>query len=310
MDSLDLYHIRQKYYLGSYQPLQNAELPDKLSPDYNPTLLFKARGLVKSNPDGALALLPAEDVSLPAKSVRSLAGYFIAKKAEDDDSKEKALEELRDLCLEIEGEDVEDDVKGIVRSTAAVAFVHEGENEEALETLEAGTSTHNLEGIALTVQLYLSMNRLDLAQKEFEKAKSWAEDDMLLQLIEATVGLASGAGNYSNPHSFYNEQAQNPSLTSSHLVTARGLTHLLRGELPEAQSDFSEALKLNPNEANALAGKSTAEWLTGDVAKSDASFKELQEKDPDYPMVNELSEKSDLFDSLLSNYNVPPLASA
>lgn len=117
------------------------------------------------------------------------------------------------------------------------------------------------------------MNRLDLAQKEFEKAKSWAEDDMLLQLIEATVGLASGTGNYSNPHSFYNEQAQNPSLTSSHLVTARGLTHLLRGELPEAQADFLEALKLNPNEANALAGKSTSEWLTGDVGKSDASFR-------------------------------------
>jgi coatomer subunit epsilon len=131
---------------GSYQPLQAAELPDKFSPDYNPTLLFKARGLVTSDPDGALALLPAEDVSLPAKSVRSLAAYYNAKKAGDDESKEKALDELRDLCIEIEGEDVEEDVKGLVRCTAAVAFVQEGENEEALETLEAGTSTHNLEG--------------------------------------------------------------------------------------------------------------------------------------------------------------------
>jgi coatomer subunit epsilon len=119
------------------------------------------------------------------------------------------------------------------------------------------------------------MNRLDLAQKEFEKAKSWAEDDMLLQLIEATVGLASGTDNYSNPHSFYNEQAGNPSLTSSHLLTAKGLTHVLRGELAEAQADFTEALKLNPNEANALAGKATTEWLSGDVAKSEASFRQV-----------------------------------
>lgn len=87
-----------------------------------------------------------DDVSLPAKSVRALAEYFTAKKADDDESKEKALDELRDLCLEIEGEDIEADVKGLVRCTAAVAFVHEGENEEALETLEAGTSTRNLEG--------------------------------------------------------------------------------------------------------------------------------------------------------------------
>jgi hypothetical protein len=37
---------------------------------------------------------------------------------------------------------------------------------------------------------------------------------------------------------------------------------------------------------------------------------ELRDKDPGYPMVKELDEKSDLFDSLVSKYNVPPLASA
>lgn len=310
MDSLDLFHIRQKYYLGSYQPLQAADLPDKLSPDYRPTLLFKARALVKSDPDGAIALLPKDDVSLPARSVRSLASYFKASQAEDDGAKEKSLDELRDLCVEVEGEEVEDEEKGLVRSIAAAAFVYEGENEEALETLEAGTSTRNLEGIALTVQLYLSMNRIDLAQKEFERAKSWAEDDMLLQLIEATLSLASGANSYANPHSFYNEQAHNPSLASSHLLAASGLTHLLRGEHPEAHSSFAEALRLNPKEGTALAGKAIAEWLMGETSKAEASFAELEEKDPQYPMVKELSEKSDLFDALATNYKVPTLATA
>lgn len=117
------------------------------------------------------------------------------------------------------------------------------------------------------------MNRLDLAQKEYDKAKSWAEDDLLLQLIEATLGLASGVNKYANPHSFWSEQAHNPSLTSSHLVTANGVTHLLRGELPEAHSNFMEALKLDPKDPNALAAKSTTEWLGGDAAKSEASFK-------------------------------------
>ncbi|KAG8834414.1 hypothetical protein FRC17_008985 [Serendipita sp. 399] len=310
MDSLDLFHIRQKYYLGSYQPLQAADVPDKFSPDYKPTLLFKARALVQSDPDGALALLTADDVSLPSKAVRSLAGYFKAKQDEDEDAKEKLLDELRDLCVEVEGEEVNEEDKGLVRSIAAVAFVYEGENEEALETLEAGTSTRNLEGIALTVQLYLSMNRIDLAQKEFTKAKSWAEDDMLLQLIEATLGLASGANSYSNPHSFYSEQAHNPSLASSHLLAANGLTHLLRGELPEAHSSFIEALKLNGKEGTALAGKAISEWLGGDVTKAETSFQELEENNPRYPLGKDLSEKSDLFDSLVPKYTVPPLAKA
>lgn len=133
-------------FVGSYKPLLTAELPDKNSPDYAPTLLFKARGLVQSDPDGALALLPAEDESLPARTTRSLATYFKSKQENSDDAKEKALDQLRDLCVEVEGEDIEEEVKGVVRSIAAVAFVHEGENEEALETLEAGTSTRNLEG--------------------------------------------------------------------------------------------------------------------------------------------------------------------
>lgn len=131
--------------IGSYQPLIAAELPDKLSPDYLPTIIFKARGQVQSNPDAALALLPTDDESLPVKSIRALATYFKSKQSDDESSKEKALEELRDLCVEIEGDDIEEDVKGTVRTVAAVAFVHEGETEEALETLGAGSSTRDLE---------------------------------------------------------------------------------------------------------------------------------------------------------------------
>lgn len=134
------------HFVGSYKQLLSAELPDKNSSDYAPTLLFQARGLVQSDPEKALKLLPAGDESLPARTVRSLATYFKSKQGNDDDGKEKALDQLRDVCVEVEGEEVEEDIKGLVRSIAAVAFVHEGENEEALETLEAGTSTHNLEG--------------------------------------------------------------------------------------------------------------------------------------------------------------------
>ena len=58
-----------------------------------------------------------------------------------------ALEELRDLCVEIEGDDVEatEREKGWVRVVAGTAFARAGEIEEALETLGAETTTENLE---------------------------------------------------------------------------------------------------------------------------------------------------------------------
>jgi coatomer subunit epsilon len=114
---------------------------------------------------------------------------------------------------------------------------------------------------------------VDLAKKEFDRARKWAEDDLLLQQIEASIGLLTGKDSYSNPHSYYVEQLHNPSLSSAHLLLSRGVTHLLRGELPEAQSDFAEAQKEERGvTADALAGSVVASEL-GSKAKVDALWR-------------------------------------
>jgi coatomer protein complex subunit epsilon len=96
--------------------------------------------------------------------------------------------------------------------------------------------------VALIVQIYLSIHRADLAKKEFERAKRWAEDDVLLQLIESTIVLVTGKDAYSTPHAFYTEQISNPAVSSPHLLTARGVTRVLRNEWAEARSDLEESL--------------------------------------------------------------------
>lgn len=66
--------------------------------------------------------------------------------ASDSAKSEAALEELRDLSVEIEGDDSEgsDSEKALVRVLAGTAFARAGEVEEALETL--GSETEDLEG--------------------------------------------------------------------------------------------------------------------------------------------------------------------
>lgn len=90
-----------------------------------------------------------------------------------------------------------------------------------------------------------------MARKEFERAKLWAEDDLLLQLIESTIGLVTGKDGYSDTQSFYTEQLANPSISSPHLLTARGVTRLLRGEVQEAKSDLEEAVSQQGGHADA-----------------------------------------------------------
>jgi coatomer subunit epsilon len=112
--------------------------------------------------------------------------------------------------------------------------------------------------VAIAVQIYLSIHRPDLARKEFERAKQWAEDDLLLQLIESSIGLVTGKDGYSDAQDFYTEQISTPSLLSPHLLTARGVTRLLCGEVQEAKSDLEEAISL-------LGGKDDAETLAASV---------------------------------------------
>lgn len=42
---------------------------------------------------------------------------------------------------------------------------------------------------ALAVQIYLQLDRLDLARNEVASVKAWAEDALLLQMMEAWVDL-------------------------------------------------------------------------------------------------------------------------
>jgi coatomer protein complex subunit epsilon len=121
----------------------------------------------------------------------------------------------------------------------------------------------------LVVQIYLSINRADLAKKEYDRSKRWAEDDLLLQLIESSIGLVTGKDAYANSYSFYTEQLGNPSLTSPHLLTARGITRVLKGEFPEARSDLEDALAQQPGDAETLAALVVAVGL-GPGARSAA----------------------------------------
>jgi len=242
------------------------------------------------------------------KAVAALARYLGATDAED---KEANLEQLRDLCVEIEGEVEGEEDKGLVRVVAGTAFFRAGEVEEALESLGAGTDHENLEAVAIIVHIYLSINRPDLAKKEFDRSKQWAEDDLLLQLIETSISLVTGKDSYSNSNSFYTEHIGNPLLSSPHLLTARGVTRLLRNDIPGAKSDLEEALSQQSGDAETAAALVVAAGL-GATKKTEAEdiWAKFISEYPNHLMVADVGQKAGLFDEAAVNYEVPPLAVA
>jgi len=281
-------------------------------------VLYKSRAHIALNdPQSALELLDEDDENVAVQAVASLARYVAAS---DPADAEAALEELRDLAVEIEGEeDVEGSErdKALVKVIAGTAFARAGEIEEALDTL--GTDTEDLEAygqpitriyrltitfsVAVIVQIYLSINRPDLAKKQFDRSTRWAEDDLLLQLIESNIGLVTGKDNYNNTSSFYTEQIANPSLASPHLLTARGITRILRGEVNEAKSDLDEALEQKEGDTDATAAL---------VVASTLGASKLQEAEElwRYTLINTILQSADLLHQhILHRTPLSPLGS-
>jgi coatomer protein complex subunit epsilon len=64
---------------------------------------------------------------------------------------------------------------------------------------EAQADPGIVEAVALIVQIHLEQNRTDLAVKEVQAARRWAQDSLLVNLAESWVGLRVVGNNLGHP---------------------------------------------------------------------------------------------------------------
>ena len=82
-----------------------------------------------------------------------------------------------------------------------------------------------------------------LARKEYEKSKEWAEDGLLLQLIESTVNAVSGKEGYSNSNPFHTERFANGSVLQAAVYRSRSDGE----ELPLEEASATEVQTMRPS---------------------------------------------------------------
>jgi coatomer subunit epsilon len=107
-------------------------------------VLYRARAhIALGDPRAVARLIAPDETNVALRAAAALARYVAA----DEADSEETLEQLRDLCVEIEEADAEgeEEDKGAVRVLAGTAFIRAGETEEALETLGVGSDAQNLE---------------------------------------------------------------------------------------------------------------------------------------------------------------------
>ncbi|CAG8614971.1 8620_t:CDS:2, partial [Diversispora eburnea] len=181
------------------------------------------------------------------KAVKILAVYLQTKSGgqASDAKKEEALKELKEVILN----DVANTLNSTVQIVAGSIYYNEGLFEDALKIL----SRHNKNlDVALIIQIYLQLDRLDFAKRELAATKTWAEDAMLAQLIEAWVGLKTGGDKYQEAYYIYEEIAQSPISNTVKVLNGQAVCKIHLGKYLEAESLLLEALNKDNDDSDTL----------------------------------------------------------
>ncbi|KAK6354944.1 hypothetical protein TWF696_004072 [Orbilia brochopaga] len=215
----------------------------------------------------------------------------------------KAFARFNTDDLEAAIDDIEDLAKvapenPTVQVIGGIMLQRMGKTEEALALLSQHQG--NLEAVSIIIQIRLAQNRTDLAVKEVNAAKKWAQDSLAINIAEAWVGLRVGGDKYQQSYYVFEELAQAPSTSSTKSLVGQAVSELHLGRLPEAEVALQQALEKDKHDVAALANKVVLTALTGGDTAADLSA--LEAVDSTHPMVTDTEEKLELFEKAAAKY--------
>lgn len=153
----------------------------------------------------------------------------------------------------------------------------------------------NLEAVALITQIYLQQSQTELATKEVNMARQWAQDSVLVNLAEAWVGLRVGGEKYQQAYYVFEELAQAASTSANKTLVGQAVAELHLGRLPEAEAALEQAKGNDRGDAFVLANSIVCSTLSGkDPTEAISSLRSVA---PDHPLLQDLAEKSSEFDA-------------
>ncbi|KAF9907180.1 hypothetical protein EC991_011243 [Linnemannia zychae] len=310
MDENTLFAIRNLFYSGNYTQVISETTSSRTRSSANQATthqldLFLFRALIATKNYTRVAQEINEAHGLGLQALKAQAVYLDAVQSADAAGRDAALAHLRDLLLVHSPDDRQPEVTALeVKVVVGQVLASEGLVEEALSVLLP--HNNHLESVAVVVQIYLQMNRLDLARKEVEACKSWAEDAMLAQLMEAWVGLRTGGGDrYQNAYYIYEEIATSSTSPTVKSLIGEAVCNIQMGHYPEAEGILQEALTRDPSNTDAIVNQIVLSTLLSKPAEEiSALVQQLQSVAPNHSYLQDLDLKSSLFDRAAQRFAV------
>ncbi|KAJ6091271.1 hypothetical protein N7467_003240 [Penicillium canescens] len=282
----ELLNIHSAFHSGQYQNVIEFDTT-ALSPENQlPAQILKLRAQIAlGQTDAALAEPVIEEDTPDLSAVKALALQSAGKT-------DAALQLAQELA-----ENYSDN--NTVQVLAGTVLQAQGLGEEALALLAKHQG--NLEAVSLIVQIHLQQNRTDLALKEVQAAKRWAQDSLLVNVAESWVGLRVGGEKYQSAFYVYEELASAPSTSAPLSIVGQAVAEIHLGRLPEAEAALSAALEKYPADVELIANSIVLNVLAGKPSEELES--QLRQIQPSHSLLTDIQEKSELFDAAAAKYS-------
>ncbi|KAF2470123.1 coatomer subunit epsilon [Lindgomyces ingoldianus] len=188
-----------------------------------------------------------------------------------------------------------------VQLCVGMILARAGEVDEALALLSKHQGS--LDAVALIVQIHLQQNRADLAAKETQRARKWAQDSLLVNIAESWVGMREGGEKYQAAFYVFEELAQANQSQSPHSLVAQAVSELHLGRLPEAEAALNQAIALDSNSADTIANLIVLNTLLGKKDETTQLRSQLEKVDAEHKALADWKEKKEEFEKAKAKYS-------
>eukprot|EP00300_Choanocystis_sp_HF-7_P006753 c14889_g1_i2.p2 GENE.c14889_g1_i2~~c14889_g1_i2.p2 ORF type:complete len:317 (+),score=76.94 c14889_g1_i2:49-951(+) len=291
-DAVDeLFEVKNLFHLGCYQAAIIAaegilRLSDDLKSEMN-TLVYRAH-LAKGN--GAVVLREIK----PTASLSLLAVRQLAVATQNTSMRAGAVEQAQKWLA-----DSIASTNKTVRLVSALLFAQNDNVADALKVLHGST---DLEAMSLSVQLYLSIHRLDFAEKELKRMTEVDEDSTLTQLAIATVSLHRGKTGVQEAYNIFQDMIEKYQ-TSSKIAAGMAVCAMAQGQFTEAIAMLTDAREREGDSAQLLANLFVCYSNIPDAEEQcERALRQLAALDAAHPLVARLAAADLAFDAAAPKY--------
>ena len=171
--------------------------------------------------------------SIPALDALQLKGQYHAAEG-NEAAQESIVDQLKSMVASSQ--------EPSVQLTAAQVLLHAGQTKEALQCVHLGTT---MEHIGLVLQIYLKMDRLDLAKQQLSLLRQADEDAVLTQLSAVYIHLAVGSTGAADAMHGMNSLTEQYG-PSAVLLNLMACAMIQKGDFAGAEGKLQECLRDHP----------------------------------------------------------------